>query len=174
MLFIGLCLCLVWWLINCPCPQKKVKDIGSVRWNSFFLLCTPIFLHEVSLELAELKRVALLSIETLSPMLSIGSSKFAAPSNPMNKASSSSVFFIWPRIYSQYIKIIGIKLASLENVFQYESDDTSYVQYNQDFVLNFRSQFALQYVCAFIETKVVRCTPFSSPRSTVFLFSLMC
>jgi hypothetical protein len=35
------------------------------------------------------------------------------------------------------MKIIGIKLASLENVFQYESDDTSYVQYNQDFVLNF-------------------------------------
>jgi hypothetical protein len=34
----------------------------------------------------------------------------------------------------------GIKLASLENIFQDESNDTNYVQYNQDFIPQFLDQ----------------------------------
>jgi hypothetical protein len=32
------------------------------------------------------------------------------------------------------MKNISIKLTSLESVFQYESNNINYVQYNQDFV----------------------------------------
>jgi hypothetical protein len=55
------------------------------------------------------------------------------------------------------MKIVGIQLVSLVSSFQYESNDTNYVQYNQNFVAQlFQSKLILKCVCAlFIETEVV-------------------
>jgi hypothetical protein len=39
--------------------------------------------------------------------------------------------FSLTKIYSKYIKNVGIKLASLKSMFQYESNDTNFTQYNQ-------------------------------------------
>jgi hypothetical protein len=73
-----------------------------------------------------------------------------------NKASSFCVFF-WTKIYSKYIKNIGIKLVSLKNIFQYKSNDTNFTQYIQVLVALFvRSNFALKCACAlFLEKEVV-------------------
>lgn len=38
---VSLCL-VVWWLIDCPCAERKVKDTGSVGMNRIFRLSTPI------------------------------------------------------------------------------------------------------------------------------------
>jgi hypothetical protein len=61
------------------------------------------------------------------------------------------------KIYSKYIKNVGIKLASLKSIFQYKSNDTNFIQYNQVLVSLFiRSKFALDYACAlFLKTEVV-------------------
>jgi hypothetical protein len=61
------------------------------------------------------------------------------------------------KIYSKYIKNVGIKLASLKSMFQYESNDTNFTQYNQVLVALFIGlKFALKYVCAlFLEMEVV-------------------
>jgi hypothetical protein len=55
------------------------------------------------------------------------------------------------------MKIVGIQLVSLVSSFQYESNDTNYVQYNQNFVAQlFQSKLILKCVCTlFIETEVV-------------------
>jgi hypothetical protein len=61
------------------------------------------------------------------------------------------------KISSKYINTDGMQLASLEIVFQYESNDTNYVKYNQDFLAQFfQPKFVLKCACAlFIEMKVV-------------------
>jgi hypothetical protein len=65
--------------------------------------------------------------------------------------------FSLTKIYSKYIKNIGIKLASLKSMFQYNSNDTNITRYNQVLVSLFiRSKFALEYSCAlFLEREVV-------------------
>ena len=56
------------------------------------------------------------------------------------------------------------KLVSLESIFQYESNGTNYVQYNQDFVVQFfRSNFALENVCALSPETEVVVNCFSNP-----------
>jgi hypothetical protein len=66
--------------------------------------------------------------------------------------------FSLTKIYSKYIKNIGIKLVSLKNMFQYKSNDTKFTQYNQVLVALFvQSNFALKCVCAlFLEKEVVQ------------------
>jgi hypothetical protein len=65
--------------------------------------------------------------------------------------------FSLTKIYSKYIKNIGIKLVSLKNMFQYKSNDTNFTQYNQVLVALFvRSNFALECACTlFLEKEVV-------------------
>jgi hypothetical protein len=50
--------------------------------------------------------------------------KYNTPSIPMNKPLSSSCF-IFDQNYSKYIKIFNIKLVSLENIFQCDSNNIS-------------------------------------------------
>jgi hypothetical protein len=65
--------------------------------------------------------------------------------------------FSLTKIYSKYIKNVGIKLASLKSMFQYKSNNTNFTQYNQVLVSLFiRLKFALECVCTlFLETEVV-------------------
>jgi hypothetical protein len=69
------------------------------------------------------------------------------PSITMNKVSSFFVFFSFIKNYSKHKKIIGIKLATLESVFQYEFNDTKYVQYNQDFIEFFMKLHLKMHMC---------------------------
>jgi hypothetical protein len=57
----------------------------------------------------------------------------------MNKARPlfCVFFFTLDKIRSKYIKVVGIILESLASISQWESNDTNYVQYNQDFVAHF-------------------------------------
>jgi hypothetical protein len=50
-----------------------------------------------------------------------------------------------------------MKLVSLKSAFQYESNDTNYIQYNQVFVVQFLClKFVLKYACVlFLETEIV-------------------
>jgi hypothetical protein len=82
--------------------------------------------------------------------------------------------------YFKYVKIIGIKLTSLESIFLYESDNTNYVQYNQVCVAQlFWSKFILECMCVlFIETDVVFWSSNSSDlcqqfTKLVFLFNVL-
>jgi hypothetical protein len=65
--------------------------------------------------------------------------------------------FYLTKIYSKYIKHIGIKLASLENMFQYKSNNTNFAQYNQVLVALFiQLKFVLKCACTlFLEMEVV-------------------
>jgi hypothetical protein len=65
--------------------------------------------------------------------------------------------FSLTKIYSKYIKNVGIKLVLLKSMFQYKSNDTNFTQYNQVLVALFIwSKFALKCVFAlFLETEVV-------------------
>ena len=64
--------------------------------------------------------------------------------------------FSLTKIYSKYIKNVGIQLASLETIFHYESNDTNFTQYDQVLVVLFiRSNFALKSVCALFPEKEV-------------------
>jgi hypothetical protein len=65
--------------------------------------------------------------------------------------------FSLTNIYSKYIKNIGIKLVSLENMFQYKFNNTNFTQYNKVLVALFVwSNFALECACAlFLEKEVV-------------------
>jgi hypothetical protein len=51
--------------------------------------------------------------------------------------------FFFTKIYSKYIKNVGIKLASLKSMFQYKSNNNNFTQYNKVLVALFiRSKFA--------------------------------
>jgi hypothetical protein len=65
--------------------------------------------------------------------------------------------FSLTKIYFKYIKNIDIKLASLKSMFQYKSNHTNFIQYNQFLVALFiRSKFALKYAYAlFLKMEVV-------------------
>jgi hypothetical protein len=71
--------------------------------------------------------------------------------------SAVGLHFCCSIVFVCCIKIIFIKLASLENVFQYKFNNSNYVQYNQDFVAQFfRSKFVSKYACVlFIKMKLV-------------------
>jgi hypothetical protein len=45
--------------------------------------------------------------------------------------------FSLTKIYSKYIKNVGIKIASFKSMFQYKSNDTNFTQYNQVLVALF-------------------------------------
>ena len=78
-----------------------------------------------------------------------------------------AINFIWElqtaldtKKYSTHRKIIARKLASLESVFQYESNDTNYVEYNQNIYAQILgTNLVLENVFAlFIETEIVSLT----------------
>jgi hypothetical protein len=77
-----------------------------------------------------------------------------------NKVSSFCVFFSLTKIYSKYIKNVGIKLASLKSMLQYKSNDTNFTQYNHVLVTLFiQLKFDLKCTYAlFLETEVVHGT----------------
>jgi hypothetical protein len=74
---------------------------------------------------------------------------------PRNKALSFCVFFLWARFTLN--KKNWYKIASLKSMFQYKSNDTKFIQYNQVLVALFVwSKFTLECACAlFLETEVV-------------------
>jgi hypothetical protein len=62
---------------------------------------------------------------------------YTTPSISMNKAPSSSVFFLdqeFLHIYKDYLYKISIIWKCF---FKYESNDSNYIQYNQDLVARF-------------------------------------
>jgi hypothetical protein len=66
--------------------------------------------------------------------------------------------FSLTKIYSKYIKNVGIKLASLKIYFNINPTiNTNFTQYNQVLVVIFiQSNVALEYACVlFVETEVV-------------------
>jgi hypothetical protein len=68
--------------------------------------------------------------------------------------------FSLTKIYSKYIKNVGIKLASLKSMLQYKFNDTNFTQYNHVLVTLFiQLKFDLKCTCAlFLETEVVHGT----------------
>jgi hypothetical protein len=76
---------------------------------------------------------------------------------PMNKVHAFFKMFLWPRISSWWL--FDINLVSLENIFQYESNDINFVQHNQEIVAHFFGQRQnLESACTlFLGTEGVVC-----------------
>jgi hypothetical protein len=72
--------------------------------------------------------------------LTKGSSLVLPSFLPFQWISRLRISYFFTKNYSKYIKIVDTKLAPLESIFHYESNDTNYVQYNQDFVAQFLGQ----------------------------------